>query len=168
MKDADAPLPQWMPGLWRIKLSDNGPVTIVTPREDEDADLTIRADSHRMLSLQHRESLTQRARAHVSRGLCRVKRVSNAASSVRIVRQSYDTAFHSGPMGRLQIFESIEAISTVSLTLTSLSSIAQVLRQFQDAQLDSDDVLFRRHDPRSFDEEDCIYLSDLNLPFRPN
>ena len=111
-----------------------------------------RADSHRMLSLQHRESLTQRARAHVSRGLCRVKRVSNAASSVRIVRQSYDTAFHSGPMGRLQIFESIEAISTVSITLTSLSSIAQVLRQFQDAQLDSDDVLFGRHDPRSFDE----------------
>ena len=71
-------------------------------------------------------------------------------------------------MGRLQIFESIEAISIVSLTLTSLSSIAQVLRQFQDAQLDSDDVLFRRHDPRSFDEEDCIYLSDLNLPFRLN
>ena len=64
-------------------------------------------------------------------------------------------------MGRLQIFESIEAISTVSITLTSHSSIAQVLRQFQDAQLDSDDVLFRRHDPRSFDEEDCIYLSDL-------
>ena len=55
-------------------------------------------------------------------------------------------------MGRLQIFESIEAISTVSITLTSLSSIAQVLRQFQDAQLDSDDVLFGRHDPRSFDE----------------
>jgi len=70
-------------------------------------------------------------------------------------------------MGRLQIFESIEAISTVSITLTSHSSIAQVLRQFQDAQLDPDDVLFRRHDPRSFDEEDCIYLSDLNLPFRP-
>ena len=64
-------------------------------------------------------------------------------------------------MGRLQIFESIEAISTISITLTSLSSIDQVLRQFQDAQLDSDDVLFRRHDPRSFDEEDCIYLSDL-------
>jgi hypothetical protein len=38
-------------------------------------------------------------------------------------------------MGRLQIFESIEAISTVSITLTSLSSIAQVLRQFQDASL---------------------------------
>jgi len=71
-------------------------------------------------------------------------------------------------MGRLQIFESIEAISTVSITLTSLSSIAQVLRQFQDAQLDPDDVLFRRHDPRSFDEEDCIYILDLNLPFRLN
>lgn len=41
MKEADAPLPQWMPGLWRIKLSDNGPVTIVTPREDGDEDLTI-------------------------------------------------------------------------------------------------------------------------------
>ena len=71
-------------------------------------------------------------------------------------------------MGRLQIFESIEAISTVAITLTSLSSIAQVLRQFQDAQLDPDDVLFRRHDPRSFDEEDCIYILDLNLPFRLN
>ena len=70
-------------------------------------------------------------------------------------------------MGRLQIFESIEAISPVSITLTRLSSMAQVLRQLQDAQLDSDDVLFRRHDPRSYDEEDCIYLSDLNLPFRP-
>ena len=41
MKEADARLPQGMPGLWRIKLSDNGPVTIVTPREDEDEDLTI-------------------------------------------------------------------------------------------------------------------------------
>ena len=70
-------------------------------------------------------------------------------------------------MGRLQIFESIEAISPVSITLTSLSSIAQVLRQFQDAQLDSDDVLFRRHDPRSFNEEDCLYRSVQNLHFRP-
>ena len=70
-------------------------------------------------------------------------------------------------MGRLQIFESIEAISTVSITLTRLSSIAQVLRQFQDAQLDSDDVLFRRHDPRSFNEEDCLYRSVQNLHFRP-
>ena len=41
MKKAAAPLPQWMPKLWRIKLSDDGPVTIVTPREDEDEDLTI-------------------------------------------------------------------------------------------------------------------------------
>ena len=41
MKEADAPLPQWMPGLWQIKLSDNGSVTIVTPREDGDEDLTI-------------------------------------------------------------------------------------------------------------------------------
>lgn len=63
-------------------------------------------------------------------------------------------------MGRLQIFESIVAISTVSHTLTGLSSIAQVLRQFQHAQLHPDDVLFRRHDPRSFNEEDSSYLSD--------
>ena len=41
MKEADAPLTQWMPGLWRIKLSDNGPVSIVTPRADGDEDLTI-------------------------------------------------------------------------------------------------------------------------------
>ena len=70
-------------------------------------------------------------------------------------------------MGRLQIFEAIEAMSTISPTLTALSSMGQVLRQFHHAQLDSDDVLFHRHDPRSFNEEDCLYRSVQNLHFRP-
>jgi hypothetical protein len=61
----------------------------------------------------------------------------------------------------IELFEPREAVSALAHELTGFGDIAELLRQFQHADLHLDDLLFRRHRPPSFrEDEDSTGLSD--------
>jgi len=61
------------------------------------------------------------------------------------------------PASLIEFFEATEAVPAIAHQLTGLRHIAELLRQFQHADLRLDDLLFGGHRPHSFYEgEDSI------------